>query len=181
MTKRRPPSDLLSEADKALWGVVSGTVKKLPKKEQKTVVPPKAPAVARKAVVAKTETSVVAALVDKPALAWSEEQSLQRGDKKRIKQGVLRPTVRLDLHGYTVARAEKALGPFLQQAKRDGHLWAEIITGHGRFKSDSDGVEKGVLKRLLPEWLNKPIHRAVIKRVLPAPGSRGGAVWVALS
>lgn len=180
MTKRRNPDDLLSEADKALWDTVSGTIKKLPKQDEKAITPPKvkAPTVRAKAVSPVTvETEPVKVM---PALQWSDEQSLQRTDKKRIKQGVLRPTVRLDLHGYTVSRAEKTLGPFLQQAKRDGHQWVEIITGHGRFKEiGDDGMQKGVLKRLLPEWLNGT-HRALIKRVLPAPASRGGAVWVAL-
>lgn len=113
-------------------------------------------------------------------LPWIEAGDFSRGDKKRIKQGLLKPTRSLDLHGYTVARAEKTIPQFLTQAQRDGHQIVEIITGHGRFKASDDGIEKGVLKRLLPSWLEKPLNRHKIKRVMSAPYSRGGAVWIVL-
>lgn len=113
-------------------------------------------------------------------LPWLETQHLSRGDKKRIKQGLLKPTRSFDLHGYTVVRAERAVPQFLAQARRDGHHVVEIITGHGRFKVTDDGVEKGILKRLLPTWLENPLNRHMIKRVMEAPYSRGGAVWIIL-
>jgi DNA-nicking Smr family endonuclease len=119
-------------------------------------------------------------IIHDAGVAWVEEKNLSRGDKKRIKQGVLKPTRSLDLHGYTVMRAEKTIPQFLAQAQRDGHQIVEIITGHGRFKISDEGTEKGILKRLLPTWLSKPLNRHMIKRVMDAPYSRGGAVWVML-
>jgi DNA-nicking Smr family endonuclease len=130
----------------------------------------------------KSEDQKATSSASKPAagLDWIETDQFSRGDKKRIKQGLLKPTRSLDLHGYTVARAEKTIPQFLAQAQRDTHQIVEIITGHGRFKAVDDGIEKGVLKRLLPTWLEKPINRHYIKRVMAAPYSRGGAIWIVL-
>ncbi|HEY1097201.1 MAG TPA: Smr/MutS family protein [Alphaproteobacteria bacterium] len=176
MSPKKPP---VTAEDEALWHRIADTIKPLPGK-QKDIVPPAPPKIKKK----KTDMIAVAEPVPvaktTAPLSWADSEHVTRGDKKRIKQGVLKPTARLDLHGYTVARAEKAIPAFLQKSCRDGHLWVEIITGHGRMKGDDDGVEKGVLKRMLPQWLEKPLNRPWIKRVLDAPQSRGGAVWIAL-
>lgn len=175
MTPKKPP---VSAEDEALWNRIADTIKPLPGHQKNTVAPEPVKIKKKKAEPVMVEPVVAAKPV--APLAWTESEQVTRGDKKRIKQGVLKPTARLDLHGYTVARAEKAIPAFLQKCCRDGHLWAEIITGHGRMKSNDEGVEVGVLKRMLPQWLEKPTNRQWIKRVMDAPQSRGGAVWVAL-
>lgn len=172
MVKKKPPH--LSDDDLADWKHISETVKPLPAARKNIVL--KEPKAAR--VKPAIAVSVPAALgKPKQALDLSNDTAIARGDRKRIKQGVLRPDVSIDLHGMTVAKGEKTLFSFVQRAVRDGHEWVEIITGHGRFKN-SDEREPGVLKRLLPEWLNSTALRPLIKRVIPAPNSRGGAVWV---
>ena len=178
---RRPPD--LPPEDLTLWETIQATIKPLPSSVRQAHVPktrvpkkstPHISAFPRPEPIVKTEA----------ALTWQEDKSYARGDKTRMKQGVLKPTATLDLHGMTVVRAEKAITHFLQQAVRDGHAWVEIITGHGRpsiYAPDTEpDRDKGVLKRLLPEWLNQQTHRGLIKRVLPAPQSRGGAVWICL-
>jgi DNA-nicking Smr family endonuclease len=181
MPRRKNPFNDLPPDDAALWNTVSLTVKPLDTVQRDMHVPETARIKRPKPLPAQPDIS--RAITAAP-LQWHGDQSLLRNDKKRVKQGLLKPTICLDLHGYTVSRAEKALTQFLAQAARDGHAWVEIITGHGRPSiyrdADNPDTDKGVLKRLLPEWLNQPVHRIFIKRVIPAPKSRGGAVWVAL-
>lgn len=172
---RRPP--VLPPDDLALWDKVSETVKPLPSSRKNIAL--KEPTAARAKPVVRLREPLLPMGPPKQALDLSNDREIARGDRKRIKQGVLRPELSLDLHGFTVARAEKALVTFIKRAGRDDIEWIEIITGHGRFKNTEDG-EKGVLKRLLPEWLNSPGLRPLIKRVIPAPHARGGAVWVRL-
>lgn len=174
--RRKPPSDKMPP-DSDLWDQVRDTIKPLASHKRDIHNPPvKAP---RKPISPGLALTDVTVKTPADKLQWDEEKPYHRPDHKRIKQGTLQPTRSLDLHGFTVARAEKSIAPFLQQSMRDGHEWVEIVTGHGRFYNDGD-TEKGILKRLLPEWLNQPVNRVLIKRVLPAPKSRGGAVWVAL-
>ncbi len=183
MPRRRDPFADLPPDDLHLWDKVRRTITPLKGQKDRYVAPVKP---VKKEVPMTTQTLLLDVAVKPKVIAdlsWpqDDEARVSRPDQKRIKQGALRPTASLDLHGMTVARAEKQLTQFLVQAQRNGHAWVEIITGHGRFKQGGHGErEIGVLKRLLPEWLNAPTHRALIKRVIAAPQSRGGAVWVAL-
>lgn len=171
-----PPDKMPADSD--LWDRVRDTIKPLAP-ELRDVQTPVAKRITKPITEPALAVAGVAAKAPADTVSWDADKPYHSPDRKRIKQGTLQPTRSLDLHGFTVARAEKTITPFLQQAVRDGHQWVELITGHGKFYNDGD-TGKGVLKRLLPEWLNQPANRLLIKRVLPAPKSRGGAVWVAL-
>lgn len=165
--------------DSDLWEKVRDTIKPLAPAKRDVHNPPAKPVKRPIQEPSLVITDLTVKTTPPDTLQWNTEGGYSRPDQRRIKQGTLQPTASLDLHGFTVKRAEQAITHFLQQAVRNGHHWVEIITGHGQFYNDGDS-EKGVLKRLLPEWLNQPVHRVLIKRVLPAPKSRGGAVWIAL-
>lgn len=87
---------------------------------------------------------------------------------------------RLDLHGHTRARAHSVLIRFLERAHAEGKRDLLIITGKGRNRTD--GLEEGVLRRHVPEWLKMPPLRDIILETSSAHPRDGGtgALYVRL-
>jgi len=86
----------------------------------------------------------------------SAPAGLDRATWRRLSSGQLRPSLTLDLHGMTAARAVLALEEFLHRAAEGGHRTVEVITGRG------PGPEGGVIRREFPHWLNGPALRALL-------------------
>ncbi|MFN3076087.1 MAG: Smr/MutS family protein [Alphaproteobacteria bacterium] len=85
---------------------------------------------------------------------------------------------RLDLHGMTQTEAYRALRNFLETASYRGHRSVLIITGKG-----ARGFEgSGVLKHVVPLWLNEPKFRSRILSFSFARPKHGGdgALYVLL-
>lgn len=77
------------------------------------------------------------------------------------------PLARLDLHGMTQAGAFSALERFIEASARRNYKNALIITGKGK------GGE-GVLKKMLPLWLERPSLARHIRSLEQAPPKLGG-------
>ncbi len=92
---------------------------------------------------------------------------LDRRTLARLKRGDITPAARLDLHGMTQAEAHAALDDFIDRAVRRGARLVLAITGKG---SGGDGV----LRRMLPRWIQSGPHAARILRVEPAHARHGG-------
>lgn len=82
---------------------------------------------------------------------------------------------RLDLHGLTQAAAHGRLISFLRGAQLSGHALVLVITGKG------DGMHvlageggRGVLRRLVPQWLAAPELRGVVLGFETAARGHGG-------
>ncbi len=82
---------------------------------------------------------------------------------------------RLDLHGLTQAAAHGRLISFLRGAQLSGHALVLVITGKG------DGVHvlageggRGVLRRLVPQWLAAPELRGIVLGFETAARGHGG-------
>jgi DNA-nicking Smr family endonuclease len=73
---------------------------------------------------------------------------LQKKLQRKIRQGLIRPEVSLDLHGYRQTDALEALEELVNDALRRGMRMILIIHGQG-FRSQSDAV----LKPLVQRWL----------------------------
>jgi len=84
--------------------------------------------------------------------------------RKKLQQGQLRPSARLDLHGFTQEAAHRAVLAFLRASHGTGPKLALIITGKG-----------GVLKEMVPRWLNEPGFAGLIAGIEPAHVRHGGA------
>jgi DNA-nicking Smr family endonuclease len=72
---------------------------------------------------------------------------------------------RLDLHGFRQREAHAALRSFLLSAVTRGHRHVLIITGKGGVaerQRDFLSEERGVLRRLVPQWLGEPELRGLI-------------------
>jgi len=98
---------------------------------------------------------------------------------RRLTRGELAPDCKLDLHGLTEAAAYRALTCFLQAAHRRGDRLALVVTGKGGAAPDT---ERGVLKRMVPRWLDEaPLARLVAeKRSAHRRHGGDGALYVYL-
>ena len=96
---------------------------------------------------------------------------------RRLARGHLHPDGRLDLHGMTQDHAFLALGRFLQHQQARGARLVLIITGKGRPDFGTSPVlsdERGVLRRLLPLWLQRPELAGLIAGISQAHPRHGG-------
>jgi DNA-nicking Smr family endonuclease len=90
---------------------------------------------------------------------------------------------RIDLHGLTQEQAHHALARFLRAAQAEGVKTVLVVTGKGERTLAGDVfAERGVLKRLVPQWLRLPEFRATVMGFEPAHGAHGGegALYVRL-
>jgi DNA-nicking Smr family endonuclease len=97
---------------------------------------------------------------------------------EKLKRGELQPAVRIDLHGMTEAAAHGALLSFLAGAQARGHRLALVVTGVGNPRAEEGAewmrVPHGVLKHMVPRWLNEKEFAALAMGSAPAHRRHGG-------
>lgn len=95
---------------------------------------------------------------------------------------------RLDLHGLRQQDAYFALRQFLARSQAAGHRHVLIITGKGE-KAGAEyerdywmSEQRGVLRRLVPQWLSEPDFRAMVVSYAESALKHGGsgALYVTL-
>lgn len=89
---------------------------------------------------------------------------------QRLKRGQLDIEARLDLHGLTQSVAHARLDGFLTAAQDRGLRCVLVITGKGRV-----GEAGGVLRQMVPRWLNTPPNRGRVLSMTQAQPKHGGA------
>ena len=87
----------------------------------------------------------------------------------KLKRGRLEVDAKLDLHGMRQAEAQRALTSFLRRAQADGAKIAIVVTGKGLTRD-----EGGVLRRVVPMWLQAPNLRDVVVGFGEAARHHGG-------
>jgi DNA-nicking Smr family endonuclease len=97
---------------------------------------------------------------------------------EKLKRGALDPQARVDLHGLTEARAHQRLLAFLRGAHRQGVRLVLVITGVGNPRRE-EGAEwmsspHGVLKQMVPRWLNEREFAALVSGSGSAHRRHGG-------
>lgn len=113
---------------------------------------------------------------------------LERRKARRIAKGSEEIDGRLDLHGMTQDEAHRALELFIRRAHNDGLRTVIVITGKGGAKRDDDhtgtysGRERGVLRRMVPLWLDGATLRPIVIGYSNAHVRHGGggALYVML-
>ena len=86
-----------------------------------------------------------------------------------------RSTGAVDLHGRTQDEAHAALLGFLRGAQQDGLRFVLVITGKGRLGAGEASTARGVLKRVVPQWLRLPEFRSYVLSVEDAHLVHGGS------
>lgn len=162
--------------DTIAWWWVTRDVTPLPGRTK----PPPPEAVAKAAVAepakpSKPERTPTSA-THRPALAPGEAAGLDRASLRRLVRGKFAIEDTLDLHGHTRVEAHAALASFVATRAASRRACVLIVTGRGR------GDTPGVLKELVPRWLNEPANRGRIlgfATALPRHGG-SGAIYVLL-
>ncbi|BAT58236.1 hypothetical protein GJW-30_1_00759 [Variibacter gotjawalensis] len=164
MTRKRN----LSGEERALWRAVTREIKPLRamiERIEEQIAPPPAPpkAIPKRMVVAPKPPSPPP-VAKTPALA-----PLDRRAKQRVARGHTDIDARIDLHGMTQERAHSALLRFIRNAQGDDLRLLLVITGKGA----RDG-ERGVLRRVVPQWLALPDMRSYVVGFETASIRHGG-------
>jgi DNA-nicking Smr family endonuclease len=105
-----------------------------------------------------------------PELGPGRAPGLDKRSAQRLARGQMKIDATLDLHGMTQAEAAVELQDFLGRAEQSGRRCVLVITGKGRI-----GEEGGVLRRMVPRWLNAPPNRARVLSFADAQPKHGGA------
>jgi DNA-nicking Smr family endonuclease len=111
-----------------------------------------------------------------PELVLGKTAGLDKRKAQRLKRGQLRPEARVDLHGMTQAQAHAELNVFMAECHMADFRTVLVITGKGSVR------EGGVLRRMVPLWLNQPPLRGMviaIEQATPRDGG-GGAFYLLL-
>ena len=169
--KRRRKKSEISAEDHAVWAEVAKTTKPLPGRKalelpENHAKPAPEPAPQHPMAVA---LAVPAPRVrSMPPLAGVEKRMV-----REVSRGHRAIDARIDLHGMRQAEAHAALNGFIHRAHTSGAKLVLVITGKGGG-FDSQGEERGVLRRMVPHWLADPVLRRLVIGFDNAARGHGG-------
>lgn len=122
--------------------------------------------------------AVLAPSPAKRKAATSGPSGVNGGTEDRLRRGLLEPEARIDLHGMTESVAHHTLHGFLHAAQARGLRLVLVVTGKGNPRKDESASwmmsPHGVLKQMVPRWLNQPDAAALIAHMQPAHVRHGG-------
>lgn len=113
----------------------------------------------------------------------ASEKSIEPNLKRRLARGHEPIDATLDLHGMTQEQARAALERFIPARVARGDRTVLVITGKGIKKTGYLQLEqKGVLRSMVPVWLNAKDLAPMVAGIDPAHQSHGGggALYVRL-
>jgi len=167
----------LSDEERVLWNVIARTTS--PLKGKRAVEVPELPvAVAEKSVAAPVQAAQVPApAAPTPPKRQYVAHSLDEPTRDKLSKGRLPIEGRVDLHGLTQDEAYSLLLTFLARAHAGGVRYVLVITGKGNSKGGD-----GVLKRMVPAWLNTAPFRMLVSSHDHAARHHGGsgAIYIRL-
>lgn len=100
-------------------------------------------------------------------------EPFDRNVDRALARGRRRPEATLDLHGMTLAAAERAVAGFLSEASGGGLRVVLVVTGKG-LRMESGRVFGGRIRAEFPGWLERPENRQRIAGVRAAHPRHGG-------
>ena len=108
-------------------------------------------------------------LINLDPLSAEKVSGVDKRTVERMRRGKLAIDARLDLHGEYQATAEARLESFIIDCFEAGCRLVLVITGKGLASNST-----GVLRKRLPDWLNKPKCREVTLSFCAARPEHGG-------
>ncbi|WP_150523352.1 Smr/MutS family protein [Roseibium sediminis] len=174
---RRKKRGSLSPEDRELWGRVTRTLTPLsPDRMPTDLGEPEAEPSPQASVEAKsrTDTALLATPKVPPVPKPPPLHQLEHRFRKKLVRGSKAIEARIDLHGMTQHQAHGALRAFLYRSQAKGHKVVLVITGKG---GEGRGFmdERGVLRRVVPQWLAMPDIRTLIVGYEEAHAAHGGS------
>ena len=102
-----------------------------------------------------------------------DDHSFDRDTTRALGRGKLVPQASLDLHGMTLAAAERAVADFLDAAVTQDFRVVLIVTGKGA-RLEGGRVLGGRIRAEFIGWLNRADNRSRVRGVRPAHPRHGG-------
>lgn len=176
---KRGKKGALSPEDREIWGKVAKTLTPLRPEQARDLETELAKAIetapTKSAKQPKTETAIKA-----PGLSWKPPappplHQLEHRYRRKIVRGVKAIDARIDLHGLKQHQAHDRLIGFLYQAQARQHKVVLVITGKGSGPERAYMDERGILRRMVPQWLAMPDMRSVVVGYEEAHASHGGS------
>ena len=104
---------------------------------------------------------------------------MDRSSAIKLAKGKFTIQGKLDLHGMTQRQAHAALIDFIQTSFNDRKRNLLVITGKGRPKGHDEvagyGKREGILKSIVPKWLDESPLRGLVLAFTTSQREHGGA------
>ena len=101
-------------------------------------------------------------------------QTFDRDVDRALSRGRRAPEAKLDLHGMTLAAAERAVAEFLAESSERGRRLVLIVTGKG-LRLEGGRMLGGRIRAEFLGWLNRADNRVRLRGVRPAHPRHGGS------
>lgn len=175
----------LAPDEAALWKKVAATVKPLAK--AKSPLAPGAPPTVKPPLPTPRSTAVHAAAVARPAAPLPPPRrthsaaTLDGHWDRRLRKGLVRPDLSIDLHGHSLASAQALLDEAIGRALMRGARVLLVVAGRLRPGADrlpqmhGDPRPRGAIRASLPDWLACSPYADAIVALRPAHIGHGGA------
>ena len=116
-----------------------------------------------------------------PPSVRQPDKAVDPAIRRKVGRGRIEIDGRIDLHGMTQSEARAALHGFIHARFNRGDRTVLVITGKG-LKTDNDYIaamtERGVLRTMLPIWLNEPSLAPMVSGwSVAARGHGGEGAW----
>lgn len=179
----------LAPEESALWKRIAATVAPIAKRPAKAVeamapTPPLPVAKSAKGRIPPPRSPAPSAPARRATLARA---SLDGTWDRRLRKGLVRPDLTIDLHGHTLASAHALLEESLARAAMRGTRVLLVVAGrvrpgphHPPFHGEAR--PRGAIRAALPDWLASSAHADAILATRPAAPVHGGggAIYVVL-
>jgi len=174
----------LDPDENALWKKVAATVEPLPK--AKAPLAPTAPPTIRPPLPTARSTAAAAAPARPatklpPPRRTHSAATLDGHWDRRLRKGLVRPDLSVDLHGHSLASAQALLDDAIGRALLRGARVLLVVAGRLRPGANrlpqmhGDPRPRGAIRASLPDWLAYSRHADQIVALRPAHISHGGA------
>lgn len=182
----------LDPDEAALWKKVAATVRPFPKPPlSASLIAPSAPPTIRSTKPTQPNTAAPAARAPSsvPPLRRTYQGATLDGHwDRRLRKGLVRPDMSIDLHGHSLASAQALLDLSIGRALNRGARVLLVVAGRLRPGADrlplmqGDSRPRGAIRASLPDWLTVSPYADQIVALRPAHVSHGGggAVYLIL-
>jgi DNA-nicking Smr family endonuclease len=120
------------------------------------------------------EPAAIVASAVRRAPAAAADFAFDRDIDRALARGRRSPEAKLDLHGMTLAAAERAVARFLEEAAALDLRVVLIVTGKG-LRPEGGRIVGGRIRAEFPGWLERPTNRARVRGLKPAHPRHGGS------
>jgi DNA-nicking Smr family endonuclease len=182
----------LKDDERALWDEVMRDVRRIRGAKTKASAEKKRAPRAREAVALPAPAPVPSppAASAKPRRPSVAAFGVDGATAERLKRGKVAPDATLDLHGLTQAQAHTRLLSFVRRAHEREYRCVLVVTGKGAPGVREEPVafampersKAGVLRTMVPRWLEEDALRPLVVGVHAAHQRHGGggAIYVYL-